>query len=83
MTANYDFGKAKFVLHNQICDSLFKTRRLFDTDRRAFNVHLIGSALLSQNYWCHVTSTLYKPDTSLRRTVGAGPDGIRLNNKGT
>ena len=23
----------------------------------------IGSALLSQNYWCQVTSTLYKPDS--------------------
>ena len=36
----------------------------------------IGLGLLSQNYWCHVTSTLYKPDTSLRRTVGVGPDGV-------
>ena len=38
----------------------------------------IGSASLSQNCHCHVISTLYKPDTSLRQTVGAGPDGVRL-----
>ena len=38
----------------------------------------IGSALLSQNYKSHVTSTLYKPDISLRRTVELGPDGVRL-----
>ena len=38
-----------------------------------------GSALiLSQNYSCNLTSTLYKPGTSLRRTAGVGPDGIRL-----
>ncbi len=46
-------------------------------NRRVFIVHS-RSALLSQNYWCHVTSTLYKVDTSLKRTVGAGPDGVRL-----
>ena len=33
---------------------------------------------LSQNYWCHVTLTLYKPDTFLRRTVGTGLDGVLL-----
>ena len=32
----------------------------------------------SQNYWCHVALTLYKPDTSLRLTVGAGSDGVCL-----
>ena len=38
-----------------------------------------GPALiLSQNYSCNLTSTLYKPGTSLRRTAGVGPDGIRL-----
>ena len=38
----------------------------------------MGLALLSQNYWCHLTSILYKPDTSLRRTVGVGPNGVLL-----
>ena len=38
----------------------------------------IGLALLSQNYWCRLTSTLYKPDNYQRRTVGVGPDGVRL-----
>ena len=39
----------------------------------------LASALLSRNYCCHVTSTLYKPDTySPGRTVGAGPDGVRV-----
>ena len=38
----------------------------------------IGSALVSQNYWPHVTSSLYRLDTSLRRTVKLGPDGVRL-----
>ena len=28
-----------------------------------------GKAFLSQNYWFHVISALYKPDTSLRRKV--------------
>ena len=28
--------------------------------------------------WCHVTSRLYKTDTSLRRTVEAGPKGVHL-----
>ena len=28
--------------------------------------------------WCHVTSRLYKMDTSLRRTVEAGPEGVHL-----
>ena len=41
-------------------------------------ISCIGSALLSQNYWCHVTSTLYKPDTSLRWTVWAGFDSAIL-----
>ena len=27
---------------------------------------------------CHITSSLYKTDTSLRRTVEAGPEGVRL-----
>ena len=38
----------------------------------------VGLALLSQNYCFHLTSTLYKPDTSSRRTIGVGPDGVRL-----
>ena len=38
----------------------------------------IGSALFSYNYWCDATSTLYKPDTSLKRTDEAGPEGVRL-----
>ena len=29
----------------------------------------------------HGTSTLYKPDTSLRRTVEARPDGVRLRER--
>ena len=28
--------------------------------------------------WCHVTSSLYKMDTSLRQTVEAGPEGVSL-----
>ena len=28
--------------------------------------------------WCHITSSLYKTDTFLRRTVEAGPKGVRL-----
>ena len=27
---------------------------------------------------CHITLSLYKTDTSLRRTVEAGPEGVRL-----
>ena len=27
---------------------------------------------------CHITSSLYKTDTSQRRTVEAGPEGVRL-----
>ena len=38
----------------------------------------IGSVLLSQNYWCLLTSTLYRPDTSLRQIFGVRPDGVRL-----
>ena len=37
-----------------------------------------SKALLSQNYRSHVSSTLYKPDTSVGRTVKLGPDGVRL-----
>ena len=36
------------------------------------------AVIISQNYWYHVTSTLYKPDTSLRQTVVVGPDGVCL-----
>lgn len=44
------------------------------------NVYLLctTSSLLSQNNWCHLTYTLYNPDTSLRRSVWVGPDGVRL-----
>ena len=35
--------------------------------------------ILCQNYWCHVTPTHREPDTSLRRTVGVGADGVRLS----
>ena len=28
--------------------------------------------------WCHITSGLNQTDTSLRRTVEAGPEGVRL-----
>ena len=31
-----------------------------------------------QHSWGHVTLTLFKPDTSLRRTAEAGPNGVRL-----
>ena len=47
------------------------------TNSRVYLV-CIGLALLSLNYQCRLTSTLSKPETSLRRTVGVGPDGIRL-----
>ena len=30
---------------------------------------------------CHVTLTLYKPDTFMGRTVGAGPEGVRLRER--
>ena len=43
-----------------------------------YNCQRIGSTLFSYNYWCHVTSTLYKLGTSLRRTVMAGREGVRL-----
>ena len=46
-----------------------------------FTVHrfsIIGPLLSS---WGHVTSTLYKPNTSLRRTAETGPDGVRLRKK--
>ena len=36
------------------------------------------SFIISQNYWPHVTSTLYKPDTALRQTVQLGPEGSVL-----
>ena len=45
--------------------------------RRVFIVHQL-SFIISQNYRSHATSTLYKPDTSLRRTVELGPDVVRL-----
>ena len=39
----------------------------------------IGSAfLLPQNYRCQVTSTLYKADTSLRRTVAQVEDLVKI-----
>ena len=57
------------------CPSLNDLRKTKNS--RVYSV-CIGLALLSQNYWCRLTSTLYKPDTSLRRTVGVGPDGVRL-----
>ena len=37
-----------------------------------------SKALLSQNFRSHVSSTLYKRDTSVGRTVKLGPDGVRL-----
>ena len=43
-----------------------------------YNCQRIGSTLFPYNYWCHVTSTLYKLGTSLRRTVMAGREGVRL-----
>ena len=47
--------------------------------RPVFTVHQFSLILhVFQNSWCHVTSILYKPDTSLRQTVGFGPDGVRL-----
>ena len=30
---------------------------------------------------CHVTLTLYKPNTSMGRTVGAVPEGVRLRER--
>lgn len=35
--------------------------------------------LLSQNNWCQATFTPYKPDTSLRQTVRAGPNNVHLS----
>ena len=43
-----------------------------------YSLYAALAVILSQNYWGHVTSTHYKPDTSLRRTVGVGPDGVHL-----
>ena len=45
-------------------------------NRRIFTVHRFSISIL--NSWGHATSTLYKPDTSLRRTAEAGPDGVRV-----
>ena len=39
---------------------------------------LVPARRFSVIYDFTVIQTLYKPDTSLRRTVGAGPDGVRL-----
>ena len=43
----------------------------------------IDLALLFQNYWCRITATLYKPDTSLRWTVEVGPYGVCLRREFT
>ena len=41
-------------------------------NRRGF----IANGFSLSFYWCQVTSTLYKQDISLRRTVAAGPEGL-------
>ena len=41
-----------------------------------FTAHRCSIIILK--FLVHVTWTLYKPDTSLRRTADAGPDGVRL-----
>ena len=46
-------------------------------NRRVFIVHQL-SFIISQNYRSHDTSTPYKPDTSLRRTVELGTEGVHL-----
>ena len=43
-----------------------------------FAIYMGSSFKLSQNFWCHITTTLYKLDTSLKRTVGVSPDAVRL-----
>ena len=42
---------------------------LHKLNRRVFNANGFSLSF----YWCHVTLTLCRPDTSLRRTVRAGP----------
>ena len=45
------------------------------------NAYLLTIYGLVDNYVrdrCHITSSPYKTDTSLRRTVEAGPEGVRL-----
>ena len=37
-----------------------------------------GLPLSTVQDWRHITSSLYKTDTSLRRTVEVGPKGVRL-----
>ena len=34
--------------------------------------------IIKNYYWCHNSSTLHKLDTSLRSTVGAGPNSVPL-----
>ena len=82
VAAEYDsklwFGEAKVALQNGICDSLFKTRLFFWQLLSCQLNTSIGSALLSKNYWCHVTLNLYKLGTSLRPRVGVSPDSVCL-----
>ena len=71
--------RAKNNPFSNIILSQFVVLTTLDRRKTATCIHCASPpALLSQNYWCHLTSTLYKPDTSLRQTVGVGPDGVRL-----
>ena len=60
----------------RFCRTLANFGRPLSVDRLLFAA--LGLALLSQNYWCRLTSTLYKLDTSVRQTVGVGSEGVRL-----
>ena len=58
---------------------LFQFVVLTTCDRLKTDVYSLCIMQLSfiiSYYWSHVTSTLYKPDTSIRRTVELGPNVV-------
>ena len=61
--------KPTFELVGTVLKTTFKQTRIHCAKVQHYNHY---------NSWGHVTLTLYKPDTSLRLTAEAGPDGLRL-----
>ena len=60
---------------------MFQFATLLELKINLFSYFIRLSPVLVGNYvraQCHITSSLYKTDTSLRRTVEAGPEGVRL-----
>ena len=61
----------RWINHHRTVNSLSLNGHLYKTDTWCWSLRAVF-----QSFYC--IETLYKPDTSLRRTVGTGPDGVRL-----